>query len=74
MDHLNALLALTFPGASVVVQDQVIGYRRKKDLFILLVDVFSGDEDQAGTLVVKIGSKRRRARPSLITRTRAPAT
>ena len=57
LDHLHDLLALTFPGASVVVQDQVIGYRRMKDLFILLVEVFSGDEDQAGPFVVKIGTK-----------------
>ena len=57
LDHLNDLLALTFPGASVVVQDQVIGYRRMKDLFILLVEVFTGDVDQAGPFVVKIGTK-----------------
>jgi hypothetical protein len=32
LDHHNELLALTFPGAPVVVKDQVLGYRRKKDL------------------------------------------
>ena len=45
LDHLNELLALTFEGASVVVKDQVIGYRRKKDLFILLVEAFGNDEE-----------------------------
>ena len=29
-----------FPGVTVVVKDQVIGYRRKKDLFVLLVESF----------------------------------
>jgi hypothetical protein len=57
LDHLNDLLGLTFRGASVVVQDQVIGYRRDRDLFILLDEVFSSDEDQSGPFVVKIGSK-----------------
>ena len=57
LDHLNDLLALTFPGATVVVKDQVIGYRRKKDLFVLLVESFSRDEDQAGPFVIKIGAK-----------------
>ena len=59
LDHLNELLALTFPGASVVVKDQVLGYRRKKDLFILLVEAFGSDEDQTGPFVVKIGAKDR---------------
>ena len=60
MDRLNDLLAGLFPGASVVVKDQVLGYRREKDLFILLVEAF-GDErsDQSGPFVVKIGSKDR---------------
>ncbi len=59
LDHLNELLALTFPGASVVVKDQVLGYRRKKDLFILLVEAFGTDEYQSGPFVVKIGTKDR---------------
>jgi hypothetical protein len=59
LDHLNELLALTFPGASVVVKDQVLGYRRKKDLFILLVEAFGKDEYQSGPFVVKIGTKDR---------------
>ena len=59
LDHLNELLALTFEGASVVVKDQVIGYRRKKDLFILLVEAFGSDEDKTGPFVVKIGTQDR---------------
>jgi hypothetical protein len=59
LDHLNELLALTFPGASVVVKDQVIGYRRKKDLFILLVEAFGKDEEKSGPFVVKIGTQDR---------------
>jgi hypothetical protein len=59
LDHLNELLALTFEGASVVVKDQVIGYRRKKDLFILLVEAFGKDEDKNGPFVVKIGTRER---------------
>ena len=59
MDHLNELLALTFPGASVVVKDQVLGCRRKKDLFILVVEAFDNDVDQVGPFVVKIGTKDR---------------
>ena len=31
----------------MVVKDQVIGYRRKKDLFILLVEAFGSDEDKS---------------------------
>jgi hypothetical protein len=59
LDHLNELLALTFPGASVVVKDQVLGYRRKKDLFILLVEAYGNDVDEVGPFVVKIGTKDR---------------
>jgi hypothetical protein len=59
LDQLNDLLALTFEGASVVVKDQVIGYRRKKDLFILLVEAFGKDEDKVGPFVVKIGMRDR---------------
>ena len=59
LDRLNELLALTFEGASVVVKDQVIGYRRKKDLFILLVEAFGKDEDKTGPFVVKIGTRER---------------
>src|SRR5690606_26363037 len=56
MDRLNDLLAGTFPGISVVVQDQVIGYRRKDDLFVLLVEAFdAGEADRGGPFVVKIG-------------------
>ena len=42
MDRLNDILAGLFEGASVVVKDQVLGYRRKKDLFILMVEAFGG--------------------------------
>src|SRR4051794_39244212 len=31
MDRLNDTLAATFPGQTVVVKDQVLGYRRRKD-------------------------------------------
>ena len=44
------------PGRLVVVKDQVIGYRRKKDLFILLVEVFAQRRTETGgPFVVKIG-------------------
>ena len=59
LDHHNELLALTFSGAPVVVKDQVLGYRRKKDLFILLVEAFGKDDHQSGPFVVKIGTKER---------------
>jgi hypothetical protein len=60
MDRLNGLLAGTFEGASVVVKDQVLGYRRKKDLFILLVEVFGKDDsEKSGPFVVKIGTEAR---------------
>jgi len=60
MDRLNDILAGTFPGASLVVKDQALGYRRKQDLFILLVEAFGEDDsDQSGPFVVKIGSKER---------------
>jgi hypothetical protein len=57
MDRLNDILAELFEGASVVVKDQVLGYRRKKDQFILMVEAF-GDEsksEKTGPFVVKIG-------------------
>ena len=46
MDRLNDILAGTFPGQSVVVKDQVLGYRRKKDMFVLLVEVFGPDDSE----------------------------
>ena len=46
MERLNDILAATFPGMSVVVKDQVLGYRRKKDLFILMVESFGKDDTQ----------------------------
>jgi hypothetical protein len=56
MDRLNDILAGTFPGQSVVVKDQVLGYRRKKDMFVLLVEVFGSDDaERLGPYVVKIG-------------------
>ncbi len=47
MDRLNDILAGTFEGASVVIKDHVLGYRRKNDLFVLLVEVF-GSYDSGG--------------------------
>jgi hypothetical protein len=56
MTHLDAILADAFAGASVVVKDQVIGYRRKKDQFTLMVEAFGTDGSAAhGPYVVKIG-------------------
>ncbi len=55
MDRLNDILAGLFDGASVVVKDQVLGYRRKKDLFILMVEAFGGDAAKSGPFVVKVG-------------------
>jgi hypothetical protein len=57
VDRLNDILEGVFPGLSVVVKDQVLGYRRKKDLFVLLVEAFDADDDseRGGPFVVKIG-------------------
>ena len=67
MDRLNEILAVHFDGASVVVKDQVIGYRRKKDLFILMVEAFGDEREKSGPFVVKIGpeSQLRRGDPRL---------
>jgi hypothetical protein len=58
MSFLDAMLNEAFGGAVVVVKDQVIGYRRKKGRFTLLVEAF-GPEDSPGSgpFVVKIGPK-----------------
>jgi len=56
MDRLNDILAATFPGQAVVVKDQVLGYRPKKDMFVLMVEVFGPDDaERLGPYVVKIG-------------------
>lgn len=56
MDRLEQILAATFPGRTVVVQDQMLGYRRRKDLFVLLVEVFGPDNaPRVGPYVVKVG-------------------
>src|SRR5271157_4551044 len=53
MDRLNDILAGTFEGASVVIQDHVLSYRRKQDLFVLMVEVFgSDDSEKSGPFVV----------------------
>jgi hypothetical protein len=60
MDRLNDILAATFPGQQVVIKDQMIGYRRKKDTYVLLVEVFGVDNAQRlGPYVVKIGPAER---------------
>jgi hypothetical protein len=60
MDRLNDILASTFPGRSVVIKDQMLGYRRDPDRFILLVEVFGRDDDEkVGPYVVKIGTVER---------------
>src|SRR5262249_30649221 len=59
MDRLNDILAGLFDGASVVVKDQLLGYRRKKDLFILLVEVFGRETEKSGPFVVQIGPESR---------------
>jgi hypothetical protein len=59
MDHLNDVLAGLFDGSSVIVKDQVLGYRRKEDLFILLVEAFAGETERSGPFVVKIGPEPR---------------
>jgi hypothetical protein len=54
MARLNRILKQTFPGArQVVVQDEFLGFRRKDDVHILLVEVL--DPKEPGTYVVKIG-------------------
>lgn len=54
MDRLNDILHKTFPDAtSVVVQDQLMGYRHRKHSYVLLVEVFS--PSTPGPYVVKIG-------------------
>ncbi len=60
MERLDDILAATFPGMSVVVKDHVLGYRRKEDLFILMVESFGKDDTQeTGPFVVKIGRESR---------------
>ena len=70
VDQLNDILARTFPMRSVVIKDQMLGYRRKPDLFILLVEVFDredekvepkvpDDDEKVGPYVVKIGTAKR---------------
>ena len=60
MDRLNDILAATFPGMSVVVKDQVLGYRRDEDLYILMVESFGEDDAQeTGPFVVKVGRESR---------------
>ncbi len=61
VDHLSEILAVTFEGKSVVVQDQVIGFRRKGGQFVLMVEVFDPEDEskssavtQSGPYVVKI--------------------
>ena len=55
MDRINDILAGLFEGASVVVKDQVLGYRRKKDQFVLMVEAFGDEAAKSGPFVVKIG-------------------
>jgi hypothetical protein len=60
MDRLNDILAATFEGMSLVVKDQVLGYRRREDLFILMVESFGKDDSQqSGPFVVKVGRESR---------------
>jgi hypothetical protein len=59
MDRLNDMLAGVIGGASVVVKDHVLGYRRKKDLFILMVEAFGREDEKTGPFVVKIGTESR---------------
>src|SRR4051794_1790206 len=54
MQQLNDILEHTFPQArSIVIRDLMIGFRRKSDMQIMLVEV--EQEDQGGPYVVKIG-------------------
>ena len=56
MDRLNDILASTFLGQSVIIKDQMLGYRHKPDTFVLLVEVFGPDNaERLGPYVVKIG-------------------
>jgi hypothetical protein len=56
MNRLDEILARTFPGSAVVIKDQVLGYRRKPDQFILLVEAFGNDRvTRTGPYVVKVG-------------------
>jgi hypothetical protein len=59
MDRIAKILANTFKDVPVVVKDQVIGYRRKKDRFILLIEAFGDDASgRSGPYVVKIGPRK----------------
>jgi tetratricopeptide (TPR) repeat protein len=54
MDQLNQILTQTFPSAAqVIVQDEFLGFRRKEQVHVLLVEVL--DPQARGTYVVKIG-------------------
>ncbi len=48
------ILARTFPKAeTILVQDHLAGFRRSEDRYVLLVEVFTGEE--SSTYIVKIG-------------------
>src|SRR5262249_28964151 len=53
MQRIEQILTQAFPGASVVIQDKMFGFRRRPDLHILLVEVCGGTAP--GAYVVKIG-------------------
>jgi hypothetical protein len=55
--HLDEILRRSFPGATVIVQRQYVGFRRRQDEFVLLVEVTDGDAP--GRYVVKIGPPER---------------
>jgi hypothetical protein len=56
IERLGEILVVTFDQQSVVIKDQMLGYRRKGDTFVLLVEVF-GEQGAKwlGPYVVKIG-------------------
>ncbi len=55
--QIETLLKEMFKGQQVVVKDQMLGYRRKPDAYVLLVEVFGEDGGNLpqGAYVVKIG-------------------
>jgi hypothetical protein len=54
MERLDQILARTFPDARhIVVRDHLVGFRRKEETYVLLVEV--DGPDRGGPYVVKIG-------------------
>jgi hypothetical protein len=57
MERILRLLSRTFPGCPVVVQDQMLSFTPRRDLYVLLVEVCQGGHCPPGAYVVKVGPR-----------------